>query len=161
MWYNFGSNFWISFQLFYPPQCVWDIIAFIFKFYTLFTHSLAAFFFVFFCKRCPLSRQGRPTGIRTTGTASSAPGRGFVRPPVCPTPPTINSYRGASGGQLTDCRHQMSSYVQYILFLCCCIGCQEWLFIPTTIASYLTIHVTNCDRHKRLGHFKLSFALTK
>ena len=25
----------------------------------------------------------------------------------------------ASGGQLTDCLHQMSSYVQYILFPCC------------------------------------------
>ena len=69
-------------------------------------------------------RQGRPTGIRITGSASSAPGAGFVRPPVCPTPPTISSsYGGASGGQLTDCWHQMSSCVQYILFLCCCIVC--------------------------------------
>ena len=33
-------------------------------------------------------------------------GRRFVRPPVCPTPPTIGStYRGASGGQVKDCWH--------------------------------------------------------
>ena len=33
-------------------------------------------FFCFFLERRPLSRQGRPTGIRTTGSASSAPGAG-------------------------------------------------------------------------------------
>ena len=86
--------------------------------------NLTVTFRLVFLKKapCPLSRQGRPTGIRITGSVSSAPGRGFVRPPVCPTPPAIcSSYRGASWGQLTDCWHQMSSYDQYILVLCCCI----------------------------------------
>ena len=72
-----------------------------------------------FLKRHPLSRQGRPTGVRITSSASSTPGRGFVKPPLCRTPPTISSaYGGVSRGQLTDCQHQMSSYVQYTLSPC-------------------------------------------
>ena len=74
---------------------------------------------IFSCGRRPLSRQGRPAGIRKTGLASLRQGRGFFRPPVCPTPPAISSpYGGASGGQLTNCWHQMSSYDQYIIFPC-------------------------------------------
>ena len=38
-----------------------------------------------FLTRRPLLRQGRSTGIRITGSASSAPEAGFVRPPVSPT----------------------------------------------------------------------------
>ena len=34
------SIFWV--KVFYLLQCVWDIIAFVFKFYMLFTHSLVA-----------------------------------------------------------------------------------------------------------------------
>ena len=79
----------------------------------------------FFWKRHPLLRQGTPTSIRKTGSASSEPGRGFVRPPVSPTPPTISStYGGASGDQLTDCWHQMNSYGQCILFFYPCIVCR-------------------------------------
>ena len=57
-------------------------------------------------------------------------GRGFVKPPVCPTPPAIHSsYGGASGGQFTDCWHPMSSYGRYILFLCYCIVCHMSLIL--------------------------------
>ena len=52
-------------------------------------------------------------------------GGGFVRLPVCPTPPIFSStYGGALVGQLTDRWHQMSNCDQYILFLCCCIVCR-------------------------------------
>ena len=37
------------------------------------------YFLDLFCKRRPLSRQGRPTGIRISGSASSAPGAGVCQ----------------------------------------------------------------------------------
>ena len=78
----------------------------------------------FFCKGALFRGKGGPPVLEKPAQHLPRQGRGFVRPPVCPTPPTISSsYGGPSGGQLTDCWHQMSSYDQYILFLCCCIVC--------------------------------------
>ena len=74
-----------------------------------------------FFDRGALFRGNRgPPVLKQPARHLSRQGRGFVRPPVCPTPAAFSSaYGGASGGQLTDCWHQMSSYGQYILFLCC------------------------------------------
>ena len=36
----------------------------------------------YFLKRCPLLRQGKPTGNNMTGSALSAPRRGLIRPPA-------------------------------------------------------------------------------
>ena len=68
-----------------------------------------------FCKGALFRGKGGPPVLEKPARHLPRQGRGFVRPPVCPTPPAISSpYGRASGGQLTDCWHQMSSYVQYI-----------------------------------------------
>ena len=47
-------------------------------------------------------------------------------------PPAINStYGGASRGQLIDCWHQMSSYVQYVLYFSVVVLgviCHQWVY---------------------------------
>ena len=79
---------------------------------------------IFFCVGALFRGKGGPPVLEKPARHLPRQGQGFVRPPVCPTPPTISStYGGASGGQLTDCCHQMSSYGQCILFLYCCIVC--------------------------------------
>ena len=46
------------------------------------------------------------------------PGRGFVRPPVCPKSPTVCSPYGiASGGHLTNYLHQMSNFTTWVEYL--------------------------------------------
>ena len=85
----------------------------------------------FFCKGALFRGKGGSPVLEKPARHLPRQGQGFVRPPVCPTPPAISSsYGGASGGQLTDCWHQMSNYVQCILFLCCCIVSyviNEWI----------------------------------
>ena len=92
----------------------------------------------FFEKGTLFWEQGRSTGIRITGSAFSVPGAGFVRPSVCPT--ISSTYGWASGGQLTDCLHQMSSYDQYILFICCIVCCmssvQIFMSPPVVLLSF-------------------------
>ena len=66
------------------------------------------FFFLFFVKGALFRGKEGPPVLEKPARHLPPQGRGFVRPPVCPTPPTI---RRASGGQLTDCWHQMSSYL--------------------------------------------------
>ena len=48
-------------------------------------HSVTDITNMSFLIRRPLFRQGRPIGVKITGSAPSAPGRGLIRPPICPT----------------------------------------------------------------------------
>ena len=46
---------------------------------------------MFFLTQRPLSRLGRPTGIEKPAQYCPRPGRGFIRPPICPMSPSICS----------------------------------------------------------------------
>ena len=59
--------------------------------------------YIFFCKGALFRGKGGPPVLEKPAMHLPRQGRGFVRPPICPTPPAINSpYGRASGGQLTD-----------------------------------------------------------
>ena len=63
-------------------------------------------FFGFFVKGALFRCKGGPPVLEEPARHILHQGRGFVRPPVCPTPPAV---RSAYGGQLTDCWHRISS----------------------------------------------------
>ena len=64
----------------------------------------------FFVKGALFWGKGDPPVLEEPARHFPHQGRGFVTPPVCPTSPTIHSsYGEASGGQLTNCLHQMKS----------------------------------------------------
>ena len=80
---------------------------------------------IFFVKGALFRGKGGPPVLEEPARHRPRQGQGFVRPPVCPTPPPISStYGRASGSQLTDCWHQISSCGQCILCLCYCIVCR-------------------------------------
>ena len=90
-------------------------------------HTIVALF----CSR-PLLRQGRPTVLEEPTRHLSRQGRGFIRPPMFPTPPRfLLCLRGSGQGVMfINCWHQMSNRVLWIQSLCCCTGyhvIREWV----------------------------------
>ena len=95
---------------------------------------------IFFCKGALFWGKGGSPVLEKPTRHLPRQGRGFVRPSICPTPPAISSpYGRASGGQLTDCWHQMSSGCCMNLFMSftdqVMSGSGIWFFIMSTCSE--------------------------